>query len=671
MQYATSTETRIEVVPSLEVGQPLQTEQDLADLDFRYSVVRGAVGEEGIQEIGSEHQRALSADYVARLADLLGPSSYLSVRLDGEGSEPRTIHITQSSSGLFSIHEVSDELLTDHARLTCLKGRCFVSAQHLTHEDFELGGENDLERLVSEAEEAKRRLFAEPTIVMPNPQGVHEWEEPIIGLPDTGGQNVYVQDLTRTLAMQGFHVAIANRAGPSVADIMLAQVDRQDAEAYDRAKEQWGRYDYVRKGLHLYPDDNVSLLFLEDGYEDEFIPKEDLYDRFDGRGLRQHFRPMGEHLSAYLKGANIVSVFSHYCDGGEVARHFSEASQIDSGCNWINWVPHSLGTVKRDNLIQSGREEDPALRLDERIEHERAVLSSVHMVHATSEKIRRALVEDYRVPLEKIGYLPPGIDTSLFFPRGSLSKDDPRFDATWNALKERSSYSIPELQQSLIVLEASRTDESKGKDVAMRAAIEARRLLKEMGSPVDIVFVTNVNTSAQDAALVLKLQQIARNELGEGIILFEQFPDWMLPELYRLARVYLSPSTMEGFGMSAQQGAACGLPIVTTPCVPFATEALAAEALAEWGDVKEGDLVKGAGAFIFNPNDYESAARALVILALNPELRKELGSFGYERVRDSYSWQRNTERLMRARGFSYTPDGRIDKESFSGRGRKT
>ena len=51
-----------------------------------------------------------------------------------------------------------------------------------------------------------------PHILMVTNHGIHQWDV-IPGLPDTGGQNMFVNQLSATLAWLGFRITIANRGG--------------------------------------------------------------------------------------------------------------------------------------------------------------------------------------------------------------------------------------------------------------------------------------------------------------------------------------------------------------------------------------------------------------------------------------------------------------------------
>jgi phosphatidylinositol alpha-1,6-mannosyltransferase len=59
-----------------------------------------------------------------------------------------------------------------------------------------------------------------------------------------------------------------------------------------------------------------------------------------------------------------------------------------------------------------------------------------------------------------------------------------------------------------------------------------------------------------------RLEAVAA-ELAPGIVRFLGFvPDAELPDLYRLADLYVMPSTEEGFGIVYLEAAACGLRVV-------------------------------------------------------------------------------------------------------------
>ena len=60
-----------------------------------------------------------------------------------------------------------------------------------------------------------------------------------------------------------------------------------------------------------------------------------------------------------------------------------------------------------------------------------------------------------------------------------------------------------------------------------------------------------------------RLEQSAIERAGEGVVRFLGYvPEKELPDLYRLADLYVMPSTQEGFGIVYLEAAACGLRVV-------------------------------------------------------------------------------------------------------------
>ncbi|MDW7755786.1 MAG: hypothetical protein SCH68_11545, partial [Brevefilum sp.] len=78
-----------------------------------------------------------------------------------------------------------------------------------------------------------------PHILMITNHGIHQWKI-IPGLPDTGGQNVFVNQFTERLAKEGYKITILNRGG----------------FLHPHTSES-------RSGLD-YHDENQRILYLED-----------------------------------------------------------------------------------------------------------------------------------------------------------------------------------------------------------------------------------------------------------------------------------------------------------------------------------------------------------------------------------------------------------------------
>jgi glycosyltransferase involved in cell wall biosynthesis len=120
----------------------------------------------------------------------------------------------------------------------------------------------------------------------------------------------------------------------------------------------------------------------------------------------------------------------------------------------------------------------------------------------------------------------------------------------------------------------------------------------------------------------------------------------MLPTLYAVTDVYCTPSVMEGFGMSAQEAAATGVPVVASHLVPFATEYLLGEEVEHFFDQSDfvgGSLPvkRGRGAVVVRADDVNGFAHALEMLLTDDDLRKEMGENAYHITIPYFTW-RNT-----------------------------
>ena len=172
-------------------------------------------------------------------------------------------------------------------------------------------------------------------VLMITNHGVHEWKV-VPGMPDTGGQNVYVNQFTEALVEQGYRVTITNRGG----------------YPHPRTGER-------QAGLH-YEDKRQRILYIEDGGT-EFVRKEDMDERIPH---------LVESLVGFLdaEGTKVDLILSHYWDGAKVGALYNRT--LTGRAKHI-WVPHSLGIIKKRN-VSPDRWAD--LRIDERIAVERKLI---------------------------------------------------------------------------------------------------------------------------------------------------------------------------------------------------------------------------------------------------------------------------------------------------------
>ncbi|MGD2165155.1 MAG: glycosyltransferase [Anaerolineae bacterium] len=438
--------------------------------------------------------------------------------------------------------------------------------------------------------EDQHRAFLSSTrkhILMITNHGIHQWRI-IPGLPDTGGQNVFVNQFTATLAELGFRITIANRGG------------------YPHPVT--GR---PRQGLH-YRDDHQRILYMEDGV-DQFVRKEDIDDRIPS---------LVAFLSRFLEAehTDVDLIISHYWDGAKIGVLYDRRRE-DRLLH--AWVPHSLGAIKKRNVP---REQWERLRIDERIAVEELLIPEVDAIAATSLAIRRALREDYAYSRDPL-FLPPCVDTERYHPR-AISDTHP----IWEFIGERSGLAPDDVRNCRIVTEISRTDTTKRKDLLLKAFAQARQQVP------DSLLVVSIDDSEEELARDLK-QLIESLDLRKSVAAVGYVWD-QLPFIYSVTDVYCTPSVMEGFGMSAQEAAATGVAVVASDRVPFVTEYLLGESPTEV--VVEGcdrSLRMGDGAVVVSADDMKGFASALEMLLADDGLRQALSECAYEKTVPYFTWR--------------------------------
>lgn len=121
-----------------------------------------------------------------------------------------------------------------------------------------------------------------------------------------------------------------------------------------------------------------------------------------------------------------------------------------------------------------------------------------------------------------------------------------------------------------------------------------------------------------------RLERLARElGLGDRVFFDGQLPSTQMPAYYQQLDVLVLPSRTlpnwkEQFGRVLVEGMACGLPVVASDC----------------GEIPN---VIGDAGLIFHENDVEGLRRHLLLLQQQPELRRELGLRGRQRVLERYT----------------------------------
>jgi len=449
----------------------------------------------------------------------------------------------------------------------------------------------------------KQRAFlglSRKHVLMITNHGIHQWQV-VPGLPDTGGQNVFVNQFTAELARLGFKITIVNRGG--------------------YAHPVTGRR---QSGLR-YKDGQQRILYLEDGVS-AFVRKEDMGER-----IPDLVRSLQDLLDA--EGSAVDLILSHYWDGALIGALYDRT--LPQRVKHI-WVPHSLGAIKKRNVLP---EQWANLRLDERIAIERELIAELDGIASTSSTIGQALREDYGYAGAAL-FLPPCVDATRYHAR-EVSGTHP----VWSFLSQRSGLSPKEVRRAKIVTEISRTDATKRKAVLIEAFGIARQRVPDSLLVISIDD-THATLSKELKGLIHALD-LQRHVAVVGSV-------WeLLPTLYAVTDVYCTPSVMEGFGMSAQEAAATGVPVVASHLVPFVTEYLLGEEV-EVIEVPGGSqpVKRGQGAVVVQADDVQGFACALEMLLTHDELRREMGRSAYHTTVPYFTWHNQVSAFLEGIGES-------------------
>jgi glycosyltransferase involved in cell wall biosynthesis len=189
-----------------------------------------------------------------------------------------------------------------------------------------------------------------------------------------------------------------------------------------------------------------------------------------------------------------------------------------------------------------------------------------------------------------------------------------------------------------VILEVSRTDATKRKDILLRAFAE---VLHDVPEALLAVTIDDRSRSLHDDLLCLTAELGVADSVA---VLGSVWDD--LPCLYAVADVYCTPSVMEGFGMSAQEAAAAGTAVVASDLVPFATEYLLGDTPERVPVPGEGDLRVGHAGVVAPADSVPAFAAALRMLLGDGDLRARLGAAGRRVTVPDLTWDRLTAALL-------------------------
>jgi sucrose-phosphate synthase len=445
------------------------------------------------------------------------------------------------------------------------------------------------------------------TMGLLNPQGHVRWDDlQIAGHPDTGGQIVYIVELSRELAELECRVDIFTR--------------------YFRDPE-WPGYD---KEIEEYSD-NLKIVRIKCGPTGKFLRKEDLWPVINefSNGVRDFYKREGY-------APDIFS--SHYGDAGLSAAILKKSMKVP-----FTHTGHSLAGKKMDNLCLSQSnftEVNSVYNFHLRVAAERVALrNSQAIICSTHEEVEKQYRHKvYRGTVDnadKFHVIPPGIDPQWFFPFQKDEKDPGVYAGAVDKLNEILKKHIAQQRLNLpCVFAAARFDAKKNLGGLLRAYAESE-ILQERAN---LLIVAGKIRDPLDPANADKFNKHEKKIIHDMLAIIEKYGirgkvaveagfnyKTEMPYIYRYAArnkwIFINPALHEPFGLTVVEAMASGLPVVATK------HGGPAEILQE---EEYGLLVE--------PTDWHSIRGGLKRM-FNPGTWEKYSFKGMERVIERYTWR--------------------------------
>ena len=325
-----------------------------------------------------------------------------------------------------------------------------------------------------------------------------------LGGRDSGGMNVYVRELARTLGRSGTQVDVFTRW----------------REKYDPRIQQLGP--------------NARVIHIESGPMG-YWPKMDVYEHLD-----EFTAKLGEHVASEGRAYDLLH--AHYWLSASVAKTLAERWSVPR----IQMF-HTLGLVKREVM-----DEDPGGESDIRIAIEREAVNESAAIVAASTIELGELRDLYGADRARVEVIPCGVDPVMFHPvrqaeaRERLGRD----------------------QCERVVLFVGRIEQIKGIDVLLRALGLLFFRRPDLRQSVCLVVVGGALDPGDDAPETEKILELRRlvhqHRMEDNVNFVGSLDQESLALYYAAADICAVPSLTESFGLVALEAMACGTPVVGT-----------------------------------------------------------------------------------------------------------
>ncbi len=413
---------------------------------------------------------------------------------------------------------------------------------------------------------------------------------------DTGGQVKYVVELARALGKR----PEIDRIDLITRSVLDSKVDACYAKTIEKLSEKanivrvpFGPNRYLRKEA-LWP------------YLDEFT----------------------DRVLKYFRRLRMVPdiIHGHYADAGRAGARLSHHLGIP-----LIFTGHSLGKIKQEKLLQSGRTRDfieSRYKISTRIEAEEIALGNASLVVTSTTQERDEQYKEYdNYHPRRKRIIPPGVDLERFFP---YKRGRKRPDITHELDRFLRHSSRP------MVLALSRPDERKN----INTLIRAFGTHEELRNTANLVIVAGnrEDIRAMDPGskkvMTRILLDLDKYDLYGAAAIPKTHQADDVPELYRLAArtcgVFVNPALTEPFGLTLIEAAASGLPLVSTD------------------DGGPRDIIGNcSNGVLVDPLDADRMGEAIMGYIRDRDKWKKASLAGIKGVRAHYSWDTHARKYIR------------------------
>lgn len=221
-----------------------------------------------------------------------------------------------------------------------------------------------------------------------------------------------------------------------------------------------------------------------------------------------------------------------------------------------------------------------------------------------SQSAKKDIMDYFKADPEKIEVIYPGFDESVYNAEKDVEAD--------NRVLERHGIKSP------YILFLGAFEPKKN----IPRLIEAFEKVKK-GGDVPHRLVLGGKRSWNDKEV---FDKIAGSDVKNEIDYIGYVPYRDLPALMRNAAMFVFPSLNEGFGMPPLEAMACGAPVITS-------------------NVSSLPEVVGPAGILVDPDNVDEMADAIHKIAVDSNLREELGRKGLEQAR-LFSWRKSAENVL-------------------------